>query len=546
MLNQLSVQNLVIVRSAEVEPGKGLTVISGETGAGKTLILEAMKLIMGARASAGQIGPDRPDASVTAVFHPTAHVNDYLENHLGISASDTLILRRKISSNGKSRAWINDVPVSVGSLKNTACLMVDLTSQNEHLKLSSPTYQLDMLDQYGVAIQLRDQYRDIHNQCRMLHAELTELEQNESGSLKELDYLTFLMEEFKGVDMKEGALEKLTNEHTLLSQALEWKEAAQEASDVLNEKDGSVTEILGDLQRRLSRAPDAELANAGTCCAQALESIREASYICSDASVRIDSDPERFEALEEELSRWHQLIRKHGGTEQSVRNAFADISEQIDNLRNLGPKRKKLLAELKQAQKEQDRLGRNLMEARKKAFQKLSRRLKKELADLGLPRVSFKLESRKLNKAGSSGTFHQELLISTNPGIDPGPIKDVPSGGELSRIILAISVVLAEKETTPVLIFDEVDSGVGGRLGKTIGAKLRELAADRTVIAVTHTPQIAALADNQYMVEKVHEPNATGVAVRRLDDRDRIVEITDMLGGGKSAENQARELLETV
>jgi DNA repair protein RecN (Recombination protein N) len=293
----------------------------------------------------------------------------------------------------------------------------------------------------------------------------------------------------------------------------------------------------------LADAPDERLAEAGRACVQAAELVRDAASTCAAAGDRLVGDAQELARVEARRDGWYDLMRKHGDSEEAVLAAWAAIDTRIGALEGLDARREGLVAQVAAAQAERAATGDKLAKSRSKGFNALSKAVREQLSELGMPKVTMTLSQEPAGQPGPSGTVRQEFLVSTNPGLPAGPLGEVVSGGEGARISLALAVVLAEHEGTPVLVFDEVDSGVGGRLGTAIGVKLAQLGRTRTVIVVTHTPHVAAAAHRHYSVRKVQGDRTTMVAVDEIQGDQRMAELADMLGGGSAALGQAKALM---
>ena len=547
MLAELTVHNLVIVEKALLQPGEGLLVISGETGAGKSLLLDAIDIVSGARVRSGLVGRWGDSSSVTAVFQIDDARAARIAEVAQIPVADgQVILRRRISESGRSQAWINDVPVAVATLRAASDLLIDLHAQHEPIRLADPAVQLDLLDAFAGIQELARSYRGAHERVQELARSLAALEGGERESVKEADYLAFQLAAFEELSPKRGEFAQLERRQELLSSASAWRDHAANGAQVLSENDQAVATILGKLHRRLENAPDARLSAAAASLQQALEHVRDAAAHCSEAADAIESDPAELARVEERLDRWNDLLRKHGPDEDAAFAAWEGIAKRLAELSGLGERRQALLADHQRATVERDGLGGKLAKARAISFVRLAEAVQGHLAELGMPKARIHLEDLAQPEPTALGVRHQEVLVCTNPGQKPGSIRDVASGGEASRLMLAISAALAAVDNIPLMVFDEVDSGVGGRLGGVIGGKLAHLAVGRTVLAVTHTPQVAACGRRHYVVRKHQGDDQTVVRVASVVGAEREAEIAEMLGEGASARAQAQELLGAV
>jgi DNA repair protein RecN (Recombination protein N) len=544
MLVELAVQNLVIVRQARLSPGQGLTVISGETGAGKSLLLDALMILLGGRAGAKLVGPQGPEATVTGVFQISPMLADLVERSTGVPAAEgSYILRRRLASSGRSQAWINDTPVTVTALQQVAALLVEIRAQHESQQLAVVSRQLELLDAYAGLGAETKRYQDLHERCLTLARELAEIENGERGSLRELEFLTFQSRELAALSPKAGELAELEQRFEALSGAETWRAKAAEALDQISDGERSAVRVLGGISRRLSDAPDERLRAAAAACDEASEHLRSAERQCRDVAENLQSDPVELQRIDERRSAWYDLMRKHGETESDLLAAWSTIDARIANIQGLDARRDALRRDLDAVMSQRVEVGAALARSRDRAFARLAKAVAQELADLGMPKAKVLLASQALESPGPHGSVHQEIMVATNPGLPPDRLGMVMSGGEASRLSLAFAIVLAQQDQTPVLVFDEVDSGVGGRLGAVIGDKLATLGRDRTVLVITHTPQVAAAATRHYIVQKAQEDDATEVRVEEVTGGQRVKEIADMLGGGKAALSQAKALM---
>ena len=546
MLAELTVQNLIIVEKALLHPGEGLVVISGETGAGKSLLLDAIDIVSGSRVRAGLVGRWSDAATVSAVFHVDAHRAARIAELTQVAVIDgQIILRRRITDNGRSQAWINDVPVTAGTLRLAADNLIDLHAQHEPIRLADPAVQLDLIDSFAGHADVVAAYRSVHALVVHSTRDLTAIDGGERESIKEQDYLAFQAAAFEQLAPKPGEFAELERRYALLSAAGTWRDHAAHATQILTERDDAVVTAVNRLIRRLDGAPDPRLRASHEALTQALEHLRDAAAHAGEAAEAIAADPAELARVEERLDAWNDLLRKHGPDEDAAFTAWEAISIRLIELSGLAHRRAQLATQLASAKIQREALGAQLAQSRRTAFVRLSKAVHELLGELGMPRASIQLAEAidGVYEPTINGTVRQELQVCTNPGQKPGSIREIASGGEASRLMLALSAALATSDGIPLMVFDEVDSGVGGRLGAIIGAKLARLAQGRTVLVVTHTPQVAACGLRQYAVRKHQGTDQTVVEVKEIASAEREAEIAEMLGGGAAAAVQARDLL---
>lgn len=548
VLIELSVHNVLFARNARIAPGAGLTVISGETGSGKSLLLGALQLVLGGRASARLVGDAAEHATVTAVFEQTAAVVSKIaglaERHgITVETGEAVIMRRQISARGRTQAWVNDTPVSIGVLRSFGEALVDVQGQHEPLRLSERRRQMEVLDAFGGHQELSARYQASLETLRRHQRELETLSQAEAQQLKERDYCRYLLDEIADLDPQPGEYEELEQQQQILSGAEEWRSLTQQAAHELQESDAAVNRRVGHYAGELQQAPDARLREAGDLCAQAESLLQDAAMLCLQTAESLQSDPEALRTCEGRLASYVDLMRKHGGTATALLDAYAALQQQLEHFDHSEDRLRELETLIDKERQEVSRLGEQLAKKRRQVFKKLAQAIQPHLDDLGMPEARISLNEQQDDVADNLGTVHQEFLVQTNPGIAAERIGSVASGGEYARLALALALVLGDSDNVPVMVFDEIDSGVGARLGVAIGRKLSTLAQSRTVVVITHTPQVAAMAQHHYLVRKKQTAESTDMEVCGLQGKKRLKELTDMLGGGPAAAQQADELL---
>ncbi len=547
MLIELAVENLVIVRRAVLGFNSGLSVITGETGAGKSLLLDALDLVAGARAKPGLIGRWGDAATVTAVFQLSPPLAERLVT-LGFPQVNPeegqVILRRRVQDGGRSQAWMNDVPVTLQSLRSAADLLVDIHAQHEPIRLADPRVQLELLDAYGGHAAVAAEFRSVHDRAQAMGRQLEELRSGGQQSLKELDYVRFQLREIEAVTPRRGEYAELEARFTELQSVEEELRLATQVLDGLREGDAPVISQLQRWVRRLESGHAKAMRESAAAITAAAESLDDAARVLS-RFVEAPMAQGDLAQIGGRLDELNGLLRKHGPDEEALFAAWDGLVRRSEDLANLDRRVEDLQRDLAALDVLRGEIGARLADLRRKAFGRLAKEVHRHLADLGMPKAAIRLHEDG-EGANALGTVRQSIEVCTNPGQPFGSIRDVASGGEAARLMLAISAALAAADGIPVIVYDEVDSGVGGRLGAVIGAKLAHLAQGRTVIAVTHTPQLAASGSGHFRVRKDQGKAETSVSVEELTGDSRLEEIADMLGGGEPALAQARSLMQVA
>lgn len=548
MLQLLSLKDFVIVPSLVVEASSGLTCLTGETGAGKSILIDALELVLGARSDTGLIREGAQRTEVCAEFDVTPRVKKWLSS-AGLDETDIVILRRTVDIKGRSRAWINATPVTVSQIRELGERLVDIHGQHAHQSLLKTSYQLQLVDGFGgtqpLRLAVREAWLEWQERVRLLNQATQNVEQQQA----EAERLGWINELFDELDPREGQWEELSKEHSLLSNGAEIVSHIRAVADALSQGDVTAVGLTMQAQADLSAAAkfDPELA-------QYEESLSEASAILEDISRdlshhldRFNVDESRFAEIDERLSMYWKLSRKlHRAPEDlfayrlEVKARLEELAENADiELLEENEKRAKEVF-LKRAAA--------LTQARMKAAQDLSKAVTDEMQHLSMTGGCLQITLPKCDP-WAGGMERCEFLVSGHAGATPRPLTKVASGGELARISLAIAVITAQITPVPTLIFDEVDSGIGGAVAEVVGRLLRRLGHNRQVLCVTHLPQVAACANNQWLVQKETHDEVTTSSLRPLSDEERIREIARMAGGlqiTNATLKSAQELIESA
>jgi len=568
VLCELQIRDLAIIEDLVVEFGPGLTVLSGETGAGKSIILGALGLILGNRASAGIVRTGSDAAEVQARFDRTAAVDSMLEV-LGVSSSsedDGLLIRRVVSGSGRSRAWLGATSVPLSALRALAPLLVDYASQQEHRVLLDEALHGRLLGDFGA---LGDQVAEVESavaSCRALFARQGELKKRDEERQLREDFVRFQLDELDQLAFQKGEWDRLERERRLLRDAESFLAAARQGEQALYGGTSAAVEqvAVGLRSARQLAEVDPGLAPLVAELESALVAVEEAGRDLGAYARGLNQDPARLDAIEARLADARRLSRKHRCQVDELETIRDRLHAEASDLSGLEAEFEGLAGQLLAARRHARSLAEALREARKAAALDLGRRVEEELSTLGLARAHFVVGVLPLENntgtvglgddggepiANSGGFDRISFLLSSNVGEDLKPLSRIASGGELSRIVLALHQALAGNSGVQVCVFDEIDSGIGGITAEAVGRKLASIAAAAQVLCITHLPQIAAGADQHYRVEKTVDGGRTRTQVVPLADEPRVAELVRMVAGtGRTdaAETFAQELLDRL
>ncbi|MEW6774980.1 MAG: DNA repair protein RecN [Bdellovibrionota bacterium] len=543
MLRELSLTNLAVIERATIEFDEGLTVLTGETGAGKSLLAGAMNLLLGTRASADLIRTGTEEAAVEAAFEggDTPQVRKILED-AGIPVESTLIVRRTLSRSGKNRIHINGSLAPLGVLSAVGEKLLGILGQHEHHDLLEEGVQRDLLDQYAGHHSLVTEMEKAFGALREAKEALEALSSDEAERAKRIDYLKFLCEELSAAALVPGEEEKLLSERSRLASAEKIAQAAQQGMDVLYESEGAVSERLGKLSAQLAplEALDGDLSSAAKLLREAAPLIQEAAASLRHATGKFGDDAGSIEArlneIEGRLDLLTKLKRKHGEeSAEKLTEKLESLSKELEALQHYDSELASRREAVQKAERAATKTAQALTKSREKAAGKLSKDAGEELVDLGLPKTALQVKLSPLDTLQSHGADRIEYLFSPNPGEAPRPLSKIASGGELSRVLLALRLVLTEPGRVRTLVLDEVDAGIGGITAESVGKKIRRLSKSFQVLCISHLPQIACQADRHLYVAKQEKAGRTLATVRALSSDERIEELSRMLGGSLAA-----------
>ncbi len=553
MLSELIVDNYAVVEHARIRFQDGLNILTGETGSGKSIVVDSLGLLLGARASAEMVRSGENKARVSGVFsvEPSAELKALLAE-AGIEQEDEdLLVEREIASNGKSRAFVASRIVTTAFLRQLAPALGDIHGQNEQQLLFGSERQREQLDDFAANASVRERVADAYAEWRSLGERLKELAANEQEKLRLLDLWSFQRNEIDAVQPRPGQDVELESERKVLQNVTRLQESAAAAFEALYESpDSAITQIkhAGKRLDELIRI-DESLAETGSSLKQASVLVEEAAYALRDYLGRLEADPKRLEDVETRLAAMDRLKRKYGGTLEEVISFRDDVARRADEVENAAEHRAALEKELARAAGVYENVAIELHKTRMGAAEKLSRQVEAELKGLAMPGTRFQIEV-KTGEWTASGVDQVAFLVSANRGEEPKPLEKIASGGELSRIALALKTAAQMPVNGNVhhtLVFDEVDAGVGGAAAAAVGRRLKTLSRSSQVICVTHLAQIAGFADHHYAVSKRERKGRVATEIEELSHGERAREIGRMLSGDHvtpEALRQAEQLMQ--
>lgn len=557
MLRELHITNFALIDEIGVECGPGLNVLTGETGAGKSIIIDALGLALGMRGDADQIRTGADGATVEAAFDRCDEVARALLTDSGIECppDEFVIVRRVLLREGKSKAYLNGRLSSSAWLRSLGELLVELHGQHQGVALTQPSRQRLLLDAYAGLTDDVAVFRGLYNRRQALRGELDALRTGEREKAQRLDQLQYQRGEIAAARLAEGEEEKLIRERTILTHAERLHAAAHLGYEGLYGEQGSVAGRLATIVSKLKDAQriDPRLQGVVDACEAAIASVEDAASQLRDYREGAAFDPERLEQVEGRLYEIGKLKRKYGGSIAEILACAKSAEEELQRLTSSEQRGREVERELATLEETLAQRAANLTARRKAAAERLAAAVQVELQALRMEKAAFAVHTRPTGSGGSgleaNGADEVEFMIAPNPGEELKPLSRIASGGELSRVMLAIKAILAASDRIPTLVFDEVDVGIGGGMAAVVGQKLWAIAKERQVLSITHLPQIAALADRHFSIAKRSDGPRTEITVQMLEGEERVREIARMLGGKGGSDtplHHAREILETA
>ena len=568
MLQSLYVRDYALIEELEMEFGSGLNIITGATGAGKSILIGAMSMILGERANTDVVRGDAAKAVVEGIFDDadTERIRSVLEeNAIETAPLPRVILRRKITERG-SRGFVNDTPATLDVMRAVAAELIDLHGQHEHQSLLRTETHLRLLDSFGGLGSLVEHYQTKRARVAELVEEREALADRERELRQQKELYEFQIEEIDAVDPQPGEEEELQAERRVLENAEQLYASTQGLYEMLFEDENAVHDQLVVARNDLQ-----DLARIDDAFEEHVDEIESAQIIVSelanflqDYNAHIEFDPQRLEEIRERITEIESLKRKYGGTLEAVLKHREEIGEQYELAQDFEGNLERLDAEIEAAQAELTDVALRLSAKRKEVATRIEDAILEELATLGMPDSQFEVQFTRQEdpdsgrdwitpededaryRAFAKGVDQVEFYISTNVGVPPMPLAEVASGGEISRIMLALKTILAKSERLPILVFDEIDVGISGDMARRVGESMHDLARYHQIITITHLPQIAALGDRHFKVEKIVEDGTTKTTIHRLDEEEQATQVASLISGAEvtdAALKNARELM---
>ena len=549
MLNQLSIQNFALIDQVEIDFSGGLSVITGETGAGKSILLGALGLILGKRANHSVLKDTSRKCIVEGVFDLRGYKLSVFFDKNDLDYSDSSILRREINGNGKSRSFINDTPCTLDVLKKLGSQLIDIHSQQQTLQLNDSQFQLKIVDALAGNDKLLSSYQKDFVVYQNLKTRIQSFEQELAEAKQQEDYLNFQFKELEELNLKVGENDVLEQEQKRFANSEDILKNLSEAQSLLTDKEDNIIGQLSALKQCMQQSEqyDSDFTELLGRVSSMLIELQDVSSEVEGKSQDFEYDPERHRVVEERLGDIHRLQKKHVCSDA---DALIEIKENIESqllaVSNSDEQLKSLEKELDQIKEKLATQASKLTKKRKASLPSFQTKVEETLQSLGIPFACLRVEHQNQNDFTKSGKDSFDFLFSANKGIDPAKVSKTASGGETSRLMLAIKEIIAQHQQLPTILFDEIDTGVSGEIAEKMGTILAKIGKQRQVISITHLPQLAAKGEHHYFVYKDVVNDRSSTQLKKLTDDERISELAKMLSGStltEAALNNAKELL---
>lgn len=551
MLQELSIKDFAIIDEIQISFQSKMTVLTGETGAGKSIIIDALGLLAGGRGSTEFIRKGEKKAVIQGLFTLPREANTYniLEEY-GIDSEDgQIILQRDLYRGGRNICRINGMMVNLATLRKVGETLIDIHGQNEHQELMKPENHIDLLDEYDKKTsELRNQYQVVYQNYRKLKLSMEKKEADEKAWAQRLDMLNFQVKEIGEAGLKINEEDELVEEKNKLDNFQAIHDALELSYQILSGEKIDVVGNLGNAMNELSDVSDLSenLQEINTKISDAFYSLEDVARDISDELDSMEWNGERLNEIEERLELIHQLKRKYGDTIEDILHYHIRIVKELREMENAEQNSEKQERQLSEALEKVKELAIKLSKQREKSAKKLEKMIHEQLSALYMDKAVFEVKFLNNSKLYSKGIDKVEFYIQTNPGEEMGPLAKIASGGELSRIMLALKTIFSQKMGVTSIIFDEVDTGVSGRVAQAIAEKISQISNNSQVLCITHLPQVAAIADNHYYISKSVNDGRTETSLEELDEKQKIREIARMLSGSEITEltlKHAEELI---
>lgn len=553
MLKHLTIKNYALIEQLELEFETGLNIITGETGAGKSIIIDALSLVLGERAAADEIRTGAEKAIVEALFTTSGNTRvQHLLEESEIECEDEIIVRREVNQKGQSRAFVNDSPVPISQLKELGDLLIDLHGQHEHQQLLRPETHIDLLDDFGGLDTLIANFRSAYHELNRMLGELKEIVSKRDALKDKRDLYAFQIKEIDAVSPQHGEIDMLESELKILENAEKLYESSAKLYELLYDSESSIHDQLVVVRNQLEDLSEIDKSFEGV--KQESESAKaivdEITRFVQSYSSKIDFNPQRLEEIRERLGVLTMFKKKYGGSLEAAIEYREKIGKEFSLAENFDDEIQKLTSKAESVRARVSETAERLSAKRREVAERVARSIIGVLSEIGIEKAKFEVDvSNRQYKGGDAalrpfvklgndfydttdkGFDFVEFFISTNVGEDSWPLAKVASGGEISRIMLALKTILAKSDRLPLLVFDEIDVGISGRIAAKVGRSLKNLSGFHQIIAITHLPQIAGYADVHFKVEKVVKGKRAVTRVKKLMEEDRVLEVAKLLSG---------------
>lgn len=549
MLKSLKVNNYILIKELEFSPDKELIVLTGETGAGKSILLGAINLLLGQRADSKTLFDESRKCIIEGIFDIKDYHLHKLFEEFDWDYFDECIIRREIAPNGRSRAFVNDSPANLSEVKDLVENLVDIHSQHESILINNPNYQLDLLDTYARNSQVLHEYQEIYTLHKSKSKELEELVSRKSDFQEDKDYKSFLLKELTEANLEEGEKERLESELSVAQNAESIMENLSRFEQIMDIEDPSLLNMLREAQQQLIRISNHSQQISDLC--DRIESVsielNDINSEVSDLRESIELDPQKLIELKDRVDLINRLETKHKVLDSNeLIKIQENLEKELEGDLNLDDRISQLQNEIKELDKERLERAVKLSESRMEISKEFEENMEALLQNLGIEEARINIKISDVD-FGIKGNDKIEILFTANKGHDLQSLKSAASGGEISRIMLAMKYLIADKTNLPTIIFDEIDTGISGKVAVKMGEMFKKIAKAHQVISITHLPQIAAMGKGHFLVHKKTQEDKTFTDIRRLSGEERIIEIAQMISGksdSESAIKSAKELLE--